>query len=75
MFRYFINSILLEILEKTQLNEEDTKNSTKIVKEFIEDVLIQELREDKLFNLLFNQVFHSGKEYSYLCCRTLHNLY
>ena len=54
------NSILLEILEKTKLDENETENSKKIVEDFIEDSLIKEMRKNNLFDLLFTQVFHSG---------------
>ena len=54
------NSILLEILEKTKLDENETEKSKKIVEDFIEDSLIKEMRKNKLFDLLFKQVFHSG---------------
>ena len=54
------NLILLEILEKTKLDENETENSKKIVEDFIEDSLIKEMRKNKLFDLLFKQVFHSG---------------
>ena len=54
------NSILLEILEKTKLDENETENSKKIVEDLIEDSLIKEMRKNKLFDLLFKHVFHSG---------------
>ena len=58
------NIILLEILEKVKLHKVEAENARKIVEEFIEDVLIKDMRKNnKLFDLMYSGIFHSGSFY------------
>ena len=58
------NKFLLEILDKVKLDKVEEENARKFVEEFIEDVLIKDIRKDnKLFDLMFNGIFHSGSFY------------
>ena len=58
------NSILLEILDQVKLNKVETGNTRKIIKGFIEDILIKDMRKsNKLFDKIYSRIFHTGSFY------------